>query len=103
MLRTRGRRSRICVELTSYPQSNFNNIRVRSTILWRLTRRRRQFQPNTRSIAGIARRRSCVAERGDSAHILFAFRVPRVVGCLHAHPNSGAISEQLAEPHRNAR
>ena len=33
------------------------------------------------------------AERGDSAHILFAFGVPRIVGCLHAHPNSGAISE----------
>ena len=43
------------------------------------------------------------AERGDSAHILFTFRVPRVVGCLHAHPNSGTIAEQLAKPNRNAR
>jgi hypothetical protein len=58
-----------------------------------------------RSVTGIARRCSCgsQAERGDSAYILFAFRVPRVVGCLHAHPNSRTIPEQLAKTNSNAR
>jgi hypothetical protein len=43
------------------------------------------------------------AERGDPANILFAFGVPRIVGCLHAHPNAGTVSEQLVEPNRNVR
>src|SRR5450631_2153000 len=42
-------------------------------------------------------------ERGNPAHILFAFRVPRIVSRLHAYPNSRAISKQLAEPNRNGR
>jgi hypothetical protein len=39
----------------------------------------------------------------NPAHILFAFRAPRIVSRLHAHPNPSAVSEQLAEPNRNSR
>ena len=42
------------------------------------------------------------AEGGNLADILFAFGIPRNVRG-HAYPDSGAVTEQFAEPNRHGR
>lgn len=40
---------------------------------------------------------------GNAAHILFAFRVPRIVSRLPVYPDPGAVAKQPAESNRNRR
>ena len=41
------------------------------------------------------------AEGGNLSDILYALGIPCIVRGLHAHPHSGAVTKQFAEPNRH--